>query len=174
MIFSVEQKKALEDHFSKNIEVDTLKAILGFDIENNQIFGFELLKLAEFNKDEYALILGIFYIIIDNQDIDDNIFFFIKKIYFSEWHHEHENILSIFSKKISCKYLDFLYEAILFVPQYLVGFEERSIARRAFFGFGRNISCPKALEYLNQFLNDPDPTLRGFANEQFKILGIKV
>lgn len=46
MIFSVEQKKALEDHFSKNIGVDTLKAILGLDIENNQIFGFELLKLA--------------------------------------------------------------------------------------------------------------------------------
>lgn len=109
-------------------------------------------------------------------DIDLDIFLIIRNIYFSlrEWHYEHENIICTFSRQESCEYIDFLYEPIIFVLQYLVGFEERSIARRAFFGFGRNISCPKALEYLNQFLNDPDPTLRGFADEQFKILGIKV
>ncbi|ENU59651.1 MAG: hypothetical protein L0G48_12005 [Staphylococcus equorum] len=174
MSLSVEQKTAIENYAFGRISEYRFKKILDLDIENNQTFGADLFKLANDNKEEFALAIGMGYLFRDGRKLESELFSFIKKIYFSEWHHEHENIIDTFSRQESCEYIDFLYEAIIFVPQYLVGFEERSIARRAFFGFGRNISCPKALEYLNQFLNDPDPTLRGFADEQFKILGIKV
>ncbi len=65
------------------------------------------------------------YLFRDGRKLESELFSFIKKIYFSEWHHEHENIIDTFSRQESCEYIDFLYEAIIFVPQYLVGFEER-------------------------------------------------
>ncbi|MCX5467176.1 hypothetical protein [Acinetobacter nematophilus] len=66
MKLNVEQEKALEDHVFKRISVGSLKKTLGLNIENNQNFGFELLKLAEANKEEFALMLGMGYVFMDN------------------------------------------------------------------------------------------------------------
>ena len=176
MTLSQEQEKALRNyvmqHDGGNITINPtqLKEILRINIQDNQLFGFELLKIENLNKEEFALIVGMDCICNGNHPIDFHKFTFLKSIYFSEWHHEHKNIIDTFSRVISCDYIDFLFEAIKFIPQYQIGFEECSIVRRAFFGLGRNISCPKALQYLKLFQHDSDPIFQMFANEQLELL----
>lgn len=165
MKLSTQQEEALKNYVMQNYNMNRsmtltrLKEMIGINIKNNQLFGLELLKIAHFNQEEFALMIGIDLIFDGDHPIDFHKFSFVKSIYFSEWHHEHENIIDTFSRIISCNYIDFLFEAIKFIPQYQIGFEERSIARRAFFGLGRNIACPKALQYLKLFQHDSDPTL---------------
>lgn len=171
MKLSKEQEKALENYvIYGSMSLSKLKEILKLNVKNDQLLGLELIKLAHNNKEEFSLMIGIYLVCKDNHPINFKNFSFIKSIYFSEWHHEHENIIDTFSRIISCDYIDFLFEAIKFVPQYQIGVDEHSIARRAFFGLGRNIACPKALQYLKLFQHDSDPVLRMFADEQYEIL----
>lgn len=174
-MISNEQEKALENHFFNKIDLKTLKNKLGLYFENYYDLGLELLKLAYINKNDYALGLGLRYISLNERCLNLEVLVVIRKLYFgdSEWHNDHEDIVEFFSRIISCEFIDFLYDVICWKHEFLSDFENQTIIRRAFYGLGRNISCPKALNYLNQFKNDPDPTLRGFANEQFDILGIK-
>lgn len=167
------QKQAIEDHVFNRIDIYQLKEILGIsDKFDNQDIGYHLLKIAEKNYDEFALILGVGYVFIDKEVLRKDIFSFLKAIYFSEWHHEHENIVSSFANHKGCEYIDFLYETINFIPKYLESDENRAVARRAFFGLGENISCPKSKEYLTGFLNGSDNLLKDFAKEQFEIFNI--
>lgn len=79
MSLSVEQKTAIENYAFGRISEYSFKKILDLDIENNQTFGADLFKLANDNKEEFALAIGMGYLFRDGRKLESELFSFIKK-----------------------------------------------------------------------------------------------
>lgn len=166
MILSINDKDKISKLYNKELTKEDF--LQYFNIKHAQQLYLELLKEALVEQDDEKVNAGLtvaFEFTLEKSDYE-----VVKNIFFQDWHDAHESIIFDMSKIKDCNLIDFFYKAIFFIPEYLELDENRALARKAFFALGNNIQCPKAFQYLQDFLNSTDPLLRSFAEEQMERL----
>jgi hypothetical protein len=87
-----------------------------------------------------------------------------------DWHHRHEDVVSLLGKYKSLMAVDALYDATQWIPGYLDFDDSRALARKAIWALG-GIPGPEASEALTRLLEDKDEDLREAAVEQLRRRG---
>lgn len=159
-------EKDIEGCYLGVIPINILKGRLNFRDISDYLFAKEILNIAEKSKNSDAV--HIAFLIFDEYELQEDDFGLLD-IFFSDWHDAHEDIVFTVSRIRNCKLVEFFKNAINFVPSYMMEDDLRVLARKAFFGLGTNIKCPRSLEYLNQYINSSDTILKKFAEEQLVI-----
>ncbi|EKU39981.1 MULTISPECIES: hypothetical protein [Acinetobacter] len=162
----IDFEKNIEGCYLGGIPINILKERLNFKALSQYLFAKELLKIAQNSKNSEAVHLA--FLIFDEHKLQENDFGLLD-IFFSDWHDAHEDIVFTVSRIRNCNLVEFFNNAIHFVPSYMMEDDLRGLARKAFFGLGTNIKCPKSMEYLNQYINSSDTILKKFAEEQLVI-----
>lgn len=159
-------EKYIEDCYLDKINLYDLQMVLGLAELTNYLFAKKLLDIAEIYQNSDAVHLA--FLIFDDYELKEEDFN-ILDIFFFSWHDAHEDIVFTISKIKNCKLVDFFHKAIFFVPDYLIEDDLKALARKAFFGLGNNIKCPKVVEYLKEFEIGEDELLAQFSREQLSI-----
>lgn len=88
----------------------------------------------------------------------------------ADWHHKHEDVVSMLGKLKSPETIDTLFHATQWIPEYLDYDDSRALARKAIWALG-GVSGAEATRALTLLLEDKDEELREAAAEQLRRRG---
>ena len=88
----------------------------------------------------------------------------------ADWHHKHEDVVSMLGKLKSPETVNALYHATQWIPDYLDYDESRALARKAIWALG-GVPGPEATQALTLLLEDKDEEVREAAAEQLRRRG---
>jgi hypothetical protein len=136
-----------------------------FGTADGQALGLMLLRDAAERQDpvdvEMALIVGgTFGVSIDYLDL-------LARLLPADWHHSHEDIVTMLGKLRAPDAVDALYQATQWVPDYLDFDDSRALATKSIWALG-GTSGPEAEQALVRLLDSDSEIVRTGAEEQLE------